>query len=166
MANKCVKEREMKRERNYIYREGENSEIIAKSKPREIGRKEIIMRWEVVKRIRRGRRWKRRRIERMLNRNKEIMGLFYEEKGVRRRRSRKIGRGLGRKRENSMDTRLEYREMRFFTKRGVRTRRVWLSEEPLPLPIGLKGVGKEKRLEILSKGRSNEMNIKYFKRKR
>lgn len=128
----------MNRERNYIYREGENSEIVAKSKPREIGRKEIVMRWEVIRRIRRGRRWKRMRIERKLKRNKEIMGMFYEEKGVRRRRSRKIGRGMGRKRENSADTRLEYREMRLFTKRGVRTRRVWLSEEPLPIGVRMK----------------------------
>ena len=36
---------------SYIYREGENSEIIAKSKPREIGRKGIVKRWEVVRKM-------------------------------------------------------------------------------------------------------------------
>ena len=125
----------MKRERNYIYREGESSEIVLKSKPREIGRWEIVMKWEVIRKIRRIRRWKRRKIERMFGRNGEVMGIFYEEKGVVRRRSKKRGKGMGRKRENSMDTRLEYREMRIYSKKGVKTRRVWMSEEPLPIGI-------------------------------
>lgn len=72
----------------------------------------------------------------MLKRNEEIMGLFCEVKGIRKRKTKKRGMSIGRKRENSEDTRLEYREVKLFTKRGVRTRRVWLSEEPLPLFVG------------------------------
>ena len=119
----------------YVYREGENSEIVVKSKPREIGRREIIMKWEVMRGIIRARRWKRRRIERKLKSNKEIMGIYCQVKGVRIRKSRKRERGMGRKRANSEDTRLEYREKRLYTKRGVKTRRVWLSEEPLPIGV-------------------------------
>ena len=91
----------------------------------------------------------------------EITGLYYKEKGVIKRKTRKRGRGIGRKRERSNDTRIEYREMRYYTKRGLRTRRMWLSEEPLPLimirgKLGKKGEEKgiEKGREIKKKNRS------------
>ena len=32
----------MRRERRYVYRDKENSEIVIKSKPRDIGRREIV----------------------------------------------------------------------------------------------------------------------------
>lgn len=125
----------MKGNRSYIYRERENSEVIAKSKPRELGSKGIVMKGEALRGIMKKRRWKRKRIERLFNRNPNIMGVVVEEKGVRglRRKSRKRIRGLGRIRANSMDTRLNYKEVKIFSRRGVRTRRIWVSEEPLPL---------------------------------
>ena len=108
--------------RSYLYREKENSEILENRKPREIDREDIVMKWEIIRRIMRGRR--RRKIERLYKRNMEIMGLYVEEKGVIKRKSKKRLRGLGRKRESSMDSRIEYRDLRLFTKRGVRTRRM------------------------------------------
>ena len=125
----------MKGNRIYIYRESENSEVIAKSRPKEIGRREIVMRWEALKGIRKGRKWKRRKVERLFKRNPNLRGVVLKEKGVRglRRKSISRVRGLGRIRGNSEDTRLEYRDMKIFGKRGVRSRRIWVSEEPLPL---------------------------------
>ena len=124
--------------RSYIYREKENSEVIAKNKPRDIGRREIVMRHEALRGIMRRRRWVRRKIERLFKRNPNIMGVFIKEKGVwgLRRKSRIRLRGVGSIRPNSMDTRLEYRELRIFSRRGVRTRRVWVSMEPLPNILG------------------------------
>lgn len=61
------------------------------------------------------------------------MGVFYREKGIRKRKTKRREKGLGRKRESSKDTRVESREIRFYTKRGIRTRRMWISEEPLPI---------------------------------
>ena len=52
------------------------------------------------------------------------MGMFYEENGVIRRKTRKRVKGLGRKREISMNSRIEYRDLIYYTKKGVRTRRM------------------------------------------
>ena len=122
----------MLRNRDYVYREKENSEILIKSKPRELSRIEIVMRWEIIRKIMKGKRRIKRKIGRLYQRNLDIMGLYYEENGVIRRKSRNRVKGLGRKRENSIDSRIEYRDLKFYTKKGVRTRRMWLSEEPLP----------------------------------
>lgn len=46
----------MRVEISYIYREKENSEIVLKSKPRELGRKDLVLRWEVLRKLIRGRR--------------------------------------------------------------------------------------------------------------
>lgn len=123
--------------RSYIYRGKENSEVIAKSKPKDIGRKEIVMRCEALRVMMKGRRWVKRRIVKLFKRNPNIMGMLVKEKGVRglRRKSSSRVRGIGRIRANSVDTRLEYREMRIFSRRGVKTRRVWVSVEPLPLGV-------------------------------
>ena len=121
----------MSRNREYVYRERENSEILVKSKPRELSRIEIVMRWEIIRKIMKGKRRIKKKIGRLYQRNFDIMGLYYEEKGVIRRKSRSRVKGLGRKRENSIDSRIEYRDLKFFTKKGVRTRRMWLSECPV-----------------------------------
>ena len=124
------------KDRDYIYRERENGEILVKSKPRELSRFEIVMKWEIIRRIKKGKRRLKRRIARLYKRNEEIMGLYYEEKGVITRKSRKRVKGLGRKSESSKDSRIEYREWKYYSKKGVRTRRMWLSEEPLPMIKG------------------------------
>ena len=49
----------------------------------------------------------------MYKKNEEVMGVYYREKGVRKRKTRLKEKGMGRKRESSKDTRLESREIRF-----------------------------------------------------
>lgn len=107
---KKVKIMRILKDRDYIYRERENGEILVKSKPRELSRFEIVMKWEIIRRIKKGKRRLKRRIARLYKRNEEIMGLYYEEKGVITRKSRKRVKGLGRKSESSKDSRIEYRE--------------------------------------------------------
>ena len=82
--------------REYIYREKENSEILKKRKPRGIGREEIVRRWEVIRKIMRGRRWLKRKIGWLFKLNGEIMGVFYREKGIRKRKTKRLEMGLGR----------------------------------------------------------------------
>ena len=123
--------------KNYIYRVKENSELIAMSKPKDIGKMEVVKRCKVLGGIVKGRKRIRITMERLFKRNPNIMGVLVKEKGVKglRRKTKSRVRGIGRIRANSVDTRLEYREMRITGKRGVRTRRVWVSVEPLPLRL-------------------------------
>ena len=102
-------------------------------KPEGIGRREIVMRWEGVRGIIRGKGGVRRRIQELYERNRDIMGVYCREKGVRRMKTQMKGKGVGRIREGSRDTRVERREIRLMTRSGLRTRRMWMSEEPLPL---------------------------------
>ena len=96
--------------RYYIYREDENSEILLKSKPRELSRIELVMRWEIIRRLVKGKRRIKRRLLRLYEKNLNIIGLYYKEKGVIRRKSRNRVKSLGRKREGSIDSRINYRE--------------------------------------------------------
>ena len=119
--------------KEYIYRGNENINILLKNKPKDLDLKELVMKWEVIRKIMKGRRRLKRKMERLYKINIDIMGLYFEEKGVLRRKSVKRIKGLGRKREKSKDSRINYRELRYNSKKGVITRRMWLSEESLPI---------------------------------
>ena len=117
-----------------MYRDRENSEVIAKSKPKGIGKEETVRKLKAIRGIIKYRRRTMRRIERLCRKNPNIMGVYVLEKGVRglRRKSKKKKRGIGRIRTNSEDTRIEYQEMQIIGERGVRTMRIWIGMEPLP----------------------------------
>lgn len=121
--------------KEFIYRGNENINILLKNKPKDLDLKELVMKWEVIRKIMKGRRRLKRKMERLYKLNLDIMGLYFEEKGVLRRKSVKRIKGLGRKRENSRDSRIDYRELNYYSKKGVITRRMWLSEESLPMKI-------------------------------
>lgn len=121
------------RERKYIYKEKENSDVLLGGKPSEIGRWDRVMRWELGRLLLKGRKkWRlKRRLKRSYRRNMGVIGIYYMEKGVLRRKTRKKLRSLGVKKEGTLDSRISNKEWRRFTKKGVKTRKVWLSEKPL-----------------------------------
>ena len=126
------------REKKYIYKEKENSEILWGGKPRDIERWDRGIRWELGRLLLKGRKkWRlKRRLKRSYKRNKSILGIYYMEKGVIRRKTRKKLRRLGVKKEGTLDSRISSKEWRRFTKKGVKTRKVWLSEMPILLNRG------------------------------
>ena len=118
---------------NYIYRRRENGEYLGSMKPKDMGREEEVLSWEALRGVL-GKRRMRKRLRWRLNRA-TIRGVRVEGKGVRgrRRRSKKMERVIGSVKRKTEDERWEKREMVINSRRGKRTRKIWIGMEGLPI---------------------------------
>lgn len=118
--------------RGYIYRKGGDREYQEGIRPKDIGSKEEVMKWEMLREVI-GERRERRKLEEKVKRG-VIWGVRVEEKGLkgRGRRSERRGEVIGSVGIKTEDGMWEMREIEINSRRGKRTRKIWMAVEGLP----------------------------------